>query len=116
MSGGILFFDGGGEGRLEVGCSVIILVRMKRLLKKDRGDFAPLKREYPMQDVSFVAVLAQDLAHIFLLRAVTSLDALMMRSRRSWCSSSSLRKASNMGMKGEGSGAAISVSSLRGCF
>lgn len=41
-------------------------------------------------------------SHIFLLNAVMSREALMMRSRRSWCSSSSLRKLSNMGMKGEG--------------
>ena len=38
--------------------------------------------------------------YIFLLRAVTSLDTLITRSRRSWCSSSSLRKAPNMDMKG----------------
>lgn len=40
-------------------------------------------------------------AHIFLLSAVMSRDAFMMRSRRSWCESSSSRKVSNMGMKGE---------------
>lgn len=40
-------------------------------------------------------------AHIFLLKAVMSREALMMRSLRSWCSSSSLRKTSNMGMNGD---------------
>ncbi len=48
------------------------------------------------------------LAHIFLLSAVMSLEALMIRSRRSWCSSSSLRKVSNIGMKGDAGGAAAS--------
>lgn len=43
-------------------------------------------------------------AHIFLLAAVMSRDALMTRSRLSWCSSSSARKASNIGMKGEEGG------------
>ena len=42
------------------------------------------------------------IAHIFLLNAVMSREALMMRSRRSWCSSSSLRKDSNAGMNGDG--------------
>ena len=37
-------------------------------------------------------------AHIFLLWAVMSLEALTIRSRRSWCSSSSVRKVSNIGM------------------
>lgn len=37
--------------------------------------------------------------YIFLLRAVTSRDALTMRSLRSWCSSSSLRNSMNMGVK-----------------
>ncbi len=40
-------------------------------------------------------------AHIFLLKAVMSREALMIRSLRSWCSSSSLRKTSNMGMNGD---------------
>ena len=46
-----------------------------------------------------------------------SLDAFIIRSRRSWCSSSSVRKVANMGMKGgtEGGGSAVS-SSLRGCL
>ena len=48
------------------------------------------------------------LAHIFLLSAVMSLEALMIRSRRSWCSSSSLRKVSNIDMKGDSGGAAAS--------
>ena len=52
VSGSILFFDGCGEGGLEACCSVIMLVRMKRLLKEDQGDSAPLKRENPSQDVS----------------------------------------------------------------
>ena len=40
-------------------------------------------------------------SHIFLLRAVISREALITRSRRSWCSSSSARKVENMEMKGE---------------
>ena len=48
------------------------------------------------------------LAHIFLLSAVMSLEALMIRSRRSWCSSNSLRKVSNIDMKGDAGGAAAS--------
>ena len=48
------------------------------------------------------------LAHIFLLSPVMSLEALMIRSRRSWCSSNSLRKVSNIGMKGDAGGAAAS--------
>ena len=39
--------------------------------------------------------------YIFLLKAVISLEALMTRSRLSWCSSSSARKVSNMGIKGD---------------
>ena len=48
------------------------------------------------------------LAHIFLLSPVMSLEALMIRSRRSWCSSNSVRKVSNIGMKGDAGGAAAS--------
>jgi len=46
---------------------------------------------------------------IFFDAAVMSRDALMVRSRRSWCSSNSARKVSNMGMKGDcwASGASI---------
>ena len=47
-------------------------------------------------------------AHIFLLNAVMSLETLIIRSRRSWCSSSSLRKVSNIDIKGEDGGAAAS--------
>lgn len=39
--------------------------------------------------------------YIFLLFAVISLDAFSTRSRRSWCSSSSARKYSNIGIYGE---------------
>lgn len=39
-------------------------------------------------------------AHIFLLSAVISRLALMMRSRRSWCSSSSSRKFSKIEIVG----------------
>jgi hypothetical protein len=39
--------------------------------------------------------------HIFLLAAVISREAFMIRSLRSWCSSSSVRKVSNMGMNGD---------------
>lgn len=39
--------------------------------------------------------------YIFLDDAVISLEALMMRSLRSWCSSNSARKPSNMDMIGE---------------
>ena len=39
--------------------------------------------------------------HIFLLAAVMSRDALMIFSRLSWCSSSSVRKPSNMAMYGD---------------
>ena len=44
------------------------------------------------------------LAHIFLLSPVMSLEALTIRSRRSWCSSNSLRKLSNIDMKGDAGG------------
>ena len=40
-------------------------------------------------------------AHIFLLRAVMSREALITRSRRSWCSSSSARKVVNIEVKDE---------------
>lgn len=40
-------------------------------------------------------------AHIFLLAAVMSRDALITRSRRSWCSSSSALNTSNIGMYGD---------------
>lgn len=40
-------------------------------------------------------------AYIFLLFAVMSRDAFMIRSRRSWCVSSSDRKVWNMGMYGD---------------
>ena len=40
-----------------------------------------------------------------------SRDALTMRSRRSWSSSNSLRKASNMGMKGDARSAGAASSS-----
>ena len=40
-------------------------------------------------------------SHIFLLRAVISREALITRSRRSWCSSSSARNVENMEVKGE---------------
>ena len=65
--------------------------------------------------MSMILHMRIGLAHIFLLKAVMSRDAFIMRSRRSWCSSSSRRKVSNMGMKGEMGGAAVS-SSLWGCF
>ena len=39
--------------------------------------------------------------HIFFDEAVMSREALMTRSRLSWCSSSSLRKVSNIGMNGD---------------
>jgi hypothetical protein len=38
---------------------------------------------------------------IFFDAAVISREALMVRSRRSWCSSNSARKVSNMGRKGD---------------
>lgn len=41
------------------------------------------------------------IGYIFFDEAVISLEALMMRSLRSWCSSNSARKLSNMGMKGD---------------
>jgi hypothetical protein len=46
------------------------------------------------------------ISHIFLLAAVMSLLAFVILSRRSWCSSSSALKASNMGINGD---VAISV-------
>ena len=61
-------------------------------------------REYERRN-SYACV---QFAHIFLLSAVMSLEALMIRSRRSWCSSNSLRKVSNMGMKGDTGGPAAS--------
>ena len=39
--------------------------------------------------------------YIFLLKAVMSREALITRSRLSWCSSSSARNVSNMGMYGD---------------
>jgi hypothetical protein len=44
-------------------------------------------------------------SYIFLDDAVISLEALMIRSLRSWCSSSSARKPSNMDMIGDEIGA-----------
>jgi hypothetical protein len=39
-------------------------------------------------------------ADIFLLFAVTSREAMITRSRRAWCSSSAVRKSSNIGIYG----------------
>lgn len=59
---------------------------------------------------------ASSVAYIFLDDAVISLEALMMRSRRSWCSSNSARKPSNMLMIGEELGAAVvSCSAMAAC-
>lgn len=54
-------------------------------------------------------------AHIFLLSAVISREALIMRSRRSWCSSRLSRNFSNMGMKGDAAEGDICAAS-KGCF
>lgn len=55
---------------------------------------------YVSGDVDVVILLlGEENNYIFLLRAVMSLEALITRSRRSWCSSSSSRKMVNMGMK-----------------
>lgn len=50
------------------------------------------------------------LVYIFFEAAVTSRDALIILSRRSWCSSSSARKVSNMGMNGDEAAADVSFS------
>ena len=42
-----------------------------------------------------------EIIYIFLLKAVISLEALITRSRLSWCSSSSARNVSNMGIYGD---------------
>ena len=52
--------------------------------------------------------------YIFLDEAVISLEALMMRSLRSWCSSSSARKPSNMDMIGD-EPVVLSCSSIAAC-
>ena len=62
------------------------------------------------------SLVCVQLAHIFLLSAVMSLEALMIRSRRSWCSSTSLRKVSNIDMKGDAGGAAASSPPASRCF
>lgn len=54
--------------------------------------------------------------HIFFDAAVMSRDALMVRSRRSWCSSSSARKVSNMGRKGDCFSSVASIVSDLGRF
>lgn len=54
-------------------------------------------------------------AHIFLLNAVISREALIMRSRRSWCSSRLSRNFSNMGMNGDAAEGDVCVAS-KGCF
>jgi hypothetical protein len=57
--------------------------------------------------------------YIFLDDAVMSLEALIMRSLRSWCSSNSARKPSNMDMIGDELGALalalLSCSAMAAC-
>jgi hypothetical protein len=48
-----------------------------------------------------VAMTRAQETNIFFDAAVISREALMVRSRRSWCSSNSARKVSNMGRKGD---------------
>lgn len=64
---------------------------------------APLQSEDTENKVSTCAQFVFDTGqpHIFLLSAVMSREALTMRSLRSWCSSNSLRKDSNIGMNGD---------------
>ena len=51
------------------------------------GEYLPLEREDAGDDVSFALVSSKDYSvpYIFLDEAVISLEALMMRSLRSWC-------------------------------
>lgn len=74
----------------------------------------PLECENAANDVSFVIDTICLEAHIFLDEAVMSLEALMMRSRRSWCSSSSARNPSNMDMIGD-EPVVLSCASIAAC-
>jgi hypothetical protein len=70
----------------------------------ESGENVPLEGEDAVNDVSngfFLFSGMEMLIYIFFEDAVISLDALIMRSRRSWCSSSSARKPSNMDMNGD---------------
>lgn len=61
-------------------------------------------------------VFVTDRPHIFLLSAVISREALKMRSLRSWCSSNSVRKDSNMDMNGDTVDAVSILLSLGACL
>jgi hypothetical protein len=71
----------------------------------ESGENVPLQGEDAGSNISndsFCDCLMRgSVSYIFFEDAVISLDALIMRSRRSWCSSSSARKPSNMGMNGD---------------
>ena len=69
-------------------------------------------RKYKRHDTRVCAACS----HIFLLSAVMSLETLIIRSRRSWCSSSSLRKVSNIDMKGDAAGAATCFPLVSSCL
>jgi len=81
-----------------------------------RGGSLPLECEDAGKDVSLALVffLVFMVLYIFLDEAVMSLEALMMRSLRSWCSSNSARKPSNMDMIGN-EPEALSCSSIAAC-
>jgi hypothetical protein len=69
----------------------------------ERFNHANLWRVKILQIISQnpVALTRVQETDIFFDAAVISRDALMVRSRRSWCSSNSARNVSNMGRKGD---------------
>ena len=80
------------------------------------GECLPLECEDAGNDVRFALRSPWNhlILYIFLEDAVMSLEALMMRSLRSWCSSSSARKPSNMDMIGD-EPVVLSCSSIAAC-
>lgn len=84
--------------------------------RRGLGCCLPLKCEDAEIDISFALRFSWSylILYIFLDEAVISLEALMMRSLRSWCSSSSARKPSNMDMIGD-EPVVLSCSSIAAC-
>jgi hypothetical protein len=90
------FWICGGVGWL----SWRILQFVSRGVQWSKWHHSPLQRKYAVhcqrcRDHQY------QYPHIFLLAAVMSRDALIVRSRLSWCSSSSSRNCSNIGMYGD---------------
>jgi hypothetical protein len=69
-------------------------------ISSQKNCLLPLKRKYAAT-YQLVRIQQLQYTYIFLLAAVMSRDALIVRSRLSWCSSSSSRNCSNIDMKGD---------------